>query len=120
MRRTSSWIVLAVLFASSAVAIAGAQSGGARARCEARCAEQHAGDSDAREDCVLSCPPPEGLSPVERCRFECSQQSRRCDRGCRAEVSDGARRGCLRRCGSAYHVSCPHQCERDPDHDPPL
>jgi len=101
-------------------AIAAAQHGSARERCVARCGEQHRGDARARGGCELECPPPDGLTPVERCHFECQQASDRCDRGCASERDPGARRGCLRRCGSRHHVSCPRECERDPERSPPL
>lgn len=92
--------------------IAAAQQQSARERCVSRCGEQHRGDSHAREGCELECPPPDGLTPVERCQFECRQESRQCDRGCNEETDEGERRGCLRRCGSRHHVSCPRECER--------
>ena len=80
-----------------------------------RCARELRCQDRARFDerrCALGCDTT--MNPVERCREECDIQSDACDAGCRDEPTDGERRGCLRRCGSRYHHSCPRECDEPP------
>jgi hypothetical protein len=62
----------------------------------------------AARRCELACQP---LDPVARCRAACAIESDVCDAGCRDLPTAGEQRGCLRRCGSQYHITCPQQCD---------
>ncbi|MBX7192043.1 MAG: hypothetical protein K1X94_08295 [Sandaracinaceae bacterium] len=58
--------------------------------------------------CALACD--RSMSEGARCRAQCAIESDECDASCRAMHDDGEQRGCLRRCGSRYHLSCPREC----------
>lgn len=123
----------AVLAGAMVLAVAAITAGARSQRpspsaCEQRCrgAEQaqraHCGDDRCRGEvgfrarrCMLACNT--SLSAVDRCRAECDIDSDECDFGCRSQRDE---RGCLRRCGSRHHISCPQECAADPDHRGPF
>ncbi len=75
-----------------------------------RCARNASCEQDARFErrrCDARCI----SDPVERCRTECGIASDECDARCRTTPDE---RGCLRRCGSRYHISCPRECAEVP------
>ncbi|MBN8612549.1 MAG: hypothetical protein J0L92_18285 [Deltaproteobacteria bacterium] len=66
------------------------------------------GASFTARRCELGCNTT--MTEGARCRAECDIDSDRCDAGCQSIRDEGERRGCLRRCGSHHHVSCPQRC----------